>query len=367
MGCGYRTTLWRVLACVILAPLSVAGQGSGWVAPRTPWGDPDLMGTFTNRTFTPVQRPVELGDREFLSKEEAAKLERERVERNRRLDEAPAERTVSGGVVKRRDHERGDGSLTGYYNNFWLDWGTKTTGRTSIIVDPPNGRLPPVTPEFARLTAQRREQMLARGTPKKDWTVTGNGLADSWLDFQLNDRCIVWSAGPPMLPGPYNNTYMIFQTRDYVAILVEMIHDVRIIPLDGRPHLSSNIRQYLGDMRGRWEGNTLVVETTNIRRTDGESGAQGNDEIEARAANGRSDDTLRVVERFTRVSDDTINYRFTIDDPSHWTRPFSGEFPFVRTTEKLFEFACHEGNYSLRNMLSGARHQERLDASRPAR
>jgi hypothetical protein len=152
---------------------------------------------------------------------------------------------------------------------------------------------------------------------------------------------------------------MIFQTRDYVAIMVEMIHDVRIIPLDGRPHLSSTIRQYLGDMRGRWEGDTLVVETTNIRRTDGESGAQGNDEIETRAANGRTDDTLRVVERFTRVSNDTINYRFTIDDPSHWTRPFSGEFPFVRTDEKLFEFACHEGNYSLRNMLSGARYQER--------
>jgi hypothetical protein len=161
-----------------------------------------------------------------------------------------------------------------------------------------------------------------------------------------------------MMPGPYNNTYMIFQTPDYVAILVEMIHDTRIIPLDGRPHLPSSIRQYLGDMRGHWEGDTLVVETTNIRRTEGEPGAQGNDEIETRASNGRTDDTQRIVERFTRVDENTINYRFTIEDPSHWIRPFSGEFPFRRTNETLFEYACHEGNYSLRNILSGARYQE---------
>jgi hypothetical protein len=350
--------LASVLALVIFVPLPGDAQDSAWVVPRTPWGHPDLMGTFTNRTFTPVQRPVELGDREFLTREEMLKLERERLERNKLLDDTPAERTVAGGISTRRAHERGEGSATGYYNNFWLDWGTTTTGRTSIIVDPPNGRIPPVTPEFARYAAQRREQILARGVPKKDWGVTGNGLADSWLDFQLNDRCIVWSAGPPMLPGPYNNTYIIFQTPDYVAIMVEMIHDVRIIPLDGRPHLSSSISQYLGDMRGRWDGDTLVVETTNIRRTDGEGGAQGNDELETRISTGRSGDTLRIVERFTRVNANTINYRFTIEDPSHWTRPFSGEFPFRRTDEKLFEFACHEGNYSMRNMLSGARAEE---------
>src|SRR5262249_9537341 len=198
------TTLSWVLALAILAPLSVAGQGSGWTVPRTPWGHPDLMGTYTNKTFTPVQRPVELADREFLTKDEMVRLERERIERNRQLDDAPAERTEVGGITVRRAHERGDGSATGYYNNFWLDWGTKPTGRTSLIVDPPNGRIPPVTPEFERRVAQRREQILARADRKKDWTVTGNGLADSWMDFQLNDRCIVWSAGPPMMPGPYN-------------------------------------------------------------------------------------------------------------------------------------------------------------------
>lgn len=360
MDRGYLTTLSCVLALVTLAPLSIAGQNAKWTVPRTPWGHPDLMGTYTNKTFTPVQRPKEQGFREFLTKDEIAALERERIARNERLDNAPAERTAAGGVAVRRAHEAADGSSVGYYNNFWLDWGTKSTGRTSLIVDPEDGRIPPVTAEFARHTAQRREELLRRaGRELQRWPSSGSGLADSWMDFQLNDRCIVWAAGPPMMPGPYNNTYVIFQTPDYVAIFVEMIHDARIIPLDGRPHLSSSIRQYLGDMRGRWEGNTLVVETTNIRRTEADAGAQANDPIETRASNGRTDDTLRIVERFTRVDNDTITYRFTIEDPSHWTRPFSGEFPFVRTDEKPYEFACHEGNYSMPNMLSGARYEER--------
>jgi hypothetical protein len=304
------------------------------------------MGTYTNKTITPVQRPAALANREFLTKEEAAKLERDRIEFNRRANiEAAPERTGDGGIVA--------------YNNFWLDGGTAPTGRTSLIVDPPDGRIPPVTAEFARHAARRKEQILKRGEPKPGWRATGTGLADSWMDFQLNDRCIVWAAGPPMMPGPYNNTYMILQTPDYVAIQVEMIHDTRIIPLDGRPHLNKSMRQYLGSMRGRWEGDTLVVETTNIQRTEGEPGTQGADEIETRASNGRTDDTMRIVERFTRVDKDTINYRFTIEDSSRWTRPFSGEFPFVRTTEKIYEFACHEGNYSIPNMLAGARAEER--------
>ena len=320
-----------VVALVVLAPLAAAGQqASGWTAPRTPWGDPDLMGTYTNKTITPVQRPAELAEEEFLDAAEVERLERERVERNATLLNAPPQTTVAGGNV-------------GAYNNFWLDWGTRPTGRTSLIVDPPDGRIPPVTPEYERYAARRSEERLSRGE------------ADSWTDLQLNDRCIVWSAGPPMMPGPYNNTYMIFQTRDFIAIEVEMIHDTRIIPLDGRPHLPSNIRQYLGDMRGRWEGDTLVVETTNIQRTEGEPGVQGADEFEVRASNGRSDDTIRVIERFTRVADDTISYEFTIEDPSRWTRSFSGEFPFVKTDGNLYEYACHEGNYSMPNILAGER------------
>ena len=320
-----------VLVLVMLAPLAAAGQeAGGWTMPRTPWGDPDLMGTYTNKTITPVQRPEELADQEFLSAAERERLERERIERNERLLHAPPRTTVAGGNV-------------GAYNNFWLDHGTRPTGRTSLIVDPPDGRLPPVTPEYEAYAKRRAEERLTRGE------------ADSYTDLQLNDRCIVWSAGPPMMPGPYNNTYMIFQTEDFIAIEVEMIHDTRIIPLDGRPHLPSHIRQYLGDMRGRWEGDTLVVETTNIQRTEGEPGVQGADEFEIRASNGRTDDTIRIVERFTRVSDDTIDYQFTVEDPSRWTTSYSGEFPFVMTDGDLYEYACHEGNYSMPNILAGER------------
>ena len=320
-----------VIALVVLAPLAAAGQeADGWTMPRTPWGDPDLMGTYTNKTITPVQRPEELAGQEFLSAGERERLERERIERNERLLHAPPRTTVAGGNV-------------GAYNNFWLDHGTRPTERTSLIVDPPDGRIPPVTPEYEAYAKRRAEERLTRGE------------ADSYTDLQLNDRCIVWSAGPPMMPGPYNNTYMIFQTEDFIAIEVEMIHDTRIIPLDGRPHLPSHIRQYLGDMRGRWEGDTLVVETTNIQRTEGEPGVQGADEFEIRASNGRTDDTIRIVERFTRVSDDTINYHFTVEDPSRWTTSYSGEFPFVMTDGNLYEYACHEGNYSMANILAGER------------
>ena len=361
---GYLTTLACALVLVTLAPLSVAGQDSGWIVPRTPWGDPDLMGTYTNKTITPLQRPDELADREFLTAEEISTIEQERIERNERLLNAPPERSAVGGKKVRRDHEGLKGSAVGFYNNFWLDWGTKPTGRTSLLVDPPNGRIPPVTPEFEAYAEQRRsEQLRAKGDPEQ-WPASGSGWADSWMDFQLNDRCIVWSAGPPMLPGPYNNTYVIAQTADYIAIRVEMIHETRIIPLDGRPHLPSSIRQYVGDMRGRWDGDTLVVETTNIKRTEGDPGAQGNDEIGTRAWNGRIDDTLRIVERFTRVNDDTITYRFTIEDPSRWVQPFSGEFPFVKTEDDLYEYACHEGNYSMSLMLSGARAVERQGGAR---
>ena len=340
MKSRYLVASLSVLALVVLAPVAATGQeASGWTVSKTPWGDPDLQGTYTNKTITPVQRPDRFEGREFLTAEEIAEVERNTVERNERLLQRPAQKTTVGGNV-------------GAYNNFWLDMGTTTTGRTSLIVDPPDGKIPPVTPEYEQFAAARAEARLARGP------------VDSWEDIQLNDRCIVWSAGPPMMPGPYNNTYMILQTPGYVAIQVEMIHDTRIIPLDGRPHLTPRIRQYLGDMRGHWEGDTLVVETTNIARTEADPGVQGADEIELRAANGRSDDTIRVVERFTRVDADTITYEFTIEDPTRWTESFSGEFPFVRTAGLLYEYACHEGNYSLPTILRGERLAEQAAASR---
>jgi len=330
------------VACITSASVATGGQAtSGWSVPRTPWGDPALQGTYTNKTITPVQRPAELADREFLTEEEVTTLERERLERNEQLLLRPAVRTAVGNV------DQGVDGAPGAYNNFWLDGGTRPTGRTSLIIDPSNGRIPGVTSEFERVATRRAEGR------------QGRGPADGWEDFQLNDRCIVWSAGPPIMPGPYNNTYMIFQTPDYVAIEVEMIHDTRIIPLGDRPHLPSSVRQYLGDSRGRWEGDTLVVETTNIARTNGDPGTQGSDVIGLRAANGRADDTIRVIERFTLVDADTFEYEFTIEDPSRWTRDFSGAFPFERIDGHLYEYACHEGNYSMPTMLAGERLLER--------
>ena len=347
MNCRHRVGSFSIIALVLLVPVAAAGQGTtGSTGPRTPWGDPDLQGTYTNKTITPVQRPDELADKAFLTEEEIAEIERETRERNERLLLRPALRTTVSDV------DRGVDGAPGAYNNFWLDGGTRPTGRTSLIVDPPNGRIPPVTPGFERLAATRAETRRARGP------------ADSWEDFQLNDRCLVWSAGPPMMPGPYNNTYMILQTPGYVVIQVEMIHDTRIIPLDERPHLTPRVRQYLGDMRGHWEGDTLVVETTNMARTEGDPGTQGSDAILLRAANGQSDDTIRVVERFTRMDADTIRYEFTIEDPTRWTSSFSGEFPFMRIDERLYEYACHEGNYSMPTMLGGERVQEGAAGSR---
>ena len=326
------------LAAVALAPLSATGQQT---APRTPWGHPDLQGTYTNKTITPLQRPAELADRAELTAEEVANLEREVLDRNAELLARPVRRTEVTESV-----DVGADGAPGFYNNFWLDRGVTSTGRTSIIVDPPDGRLPPLTPE-----AQQDEdaRLAARGA---------RGPADTWTDMDLNDRCMLWSVGPPMLPTGYNNNYMILQTPEYVAIQVEMIHDTRIIPLDGRPRLGRPIPQWLGEMRGRWEGDTLVVETRNIARSE-EGSSFGNDVVRIRAANGGRTASLRIIERFTRVDADTLRYEFTVEDPTRWTSPWSGELPLRRTDESLFEYACHEGNYSIVNMLSGARAEDR--------
>ena len=230
-----------VLAAVVHAPVSAAGQEA---APRTQWGHPDLQGTYTSKTITPLQRPAELAGRELLTVEEVANLEQEVVDRNAELLARPARRTAVTESV-----DVGADGAPGFYNNFWLDRGTTSTGRTSIVVDPPDGRIPVLTRE-----AQRDEdaRLSARST---------RGPADTWIDMDLNDRCMLWSVGPPMLPTGYNNNYLFLQTPDYVVIQVEMIHDTRIIPLDGRPRLGRPIPQWLGEMRGHWEGDTLVVET----------------------------------------------------------------------------------------------------------
>ena len=278
-----------VVASAAVAPVAASGQEA---APRTPWGHPDLQGAYTNKTITPLQRPVEFAGRELLTAEEVANLEREAVERNAELLARPARRTK---VTENLNV--GAPGAPGYYNNFWLDEGATSTGRTSIIVDPPDGRLPPLTPEAQQDEDARLAARSARGP------------ADTWTDPDLNDRCMLWSAGPPMLPAGYNSYYLILQTPDYVAIYVEMIHDTRIIPLDGRPRLGPGYSASgTARSRGRWEGDTLVVETRNIARSE-EGSSFSRDAARIRAANGGRTQSLRVVERFTRVDADDAELR----------------------------------------------------------
>jgi hypothetical protein len=288
-----------------------------WTAPHTPDGQPDLQGIWTNATITPFERPKELAGKEFFTEQEAAEYEKQMLQ--------------SGNRDQRGKTPEAD--VAGAYNNFWFERGSKVvpTRRTSLVVDPPDGKVPPLTPEAQKAAAARAE--VQRRPPEGP------------EDMGLPERCILWpTAGPPMVPSGYNNNYQILQTPGYVVILIEMIHDVRVIPLNGRPHLPQNIRLWMGDSRGRWEGNTLVVDTTNFT-----------DKTHFRG----SDENLHLVERFTRVSPDTILYQFTVEDPTAFTKPWTGEAPLMKTPGPIYEYACHEGNYSMTNVLSGARSAEK--------
>ena len=318
-----------VVLAAMLAPAAAVGQPSeAPSSPRTAWGDPDLQGIWNNATLTPLQRPANLADRAFLTAEEAAGLAQQTVERNAELLSAPARRAEAGGNV-------------GAYNNFWMERGTSVvpTMRTSIIVDPEDGRLPPLTPEAQSRMDSEEARRLARMRG-------GQEPVETWEQLDLGDRCL-WYRGIPSFPTGYNNNYHIVQTPDMVAILQEHIHDTRFIPLDGRPHVTGKIRQFAGDSRGRWEGDTLVVETTNF-----------NEHAFIRNFNGNLSTDLHVVERFTRLGPDTLGYEFTVTDPNTWTRPWSGSLPMSRLDGQMFEYACHEGNYGLTNILAGSRAEE---------
>jgi hypothetical protein len=290
-----------------------------WVASKTPDGQPDLQGTWTNATITPFERPAELGEKSVLSPEEAAKLEKRAAEN--RVDRPP---------------KPGD---VGNYNQVWFDSGTKvlSTRQTSLVVDPPDGRVP-LTPAAE---AQR------------DYNIAHN--ADSYEYMSVWDRCITRGMPAGMFPAGYNNAYQIVQIPGYVVILYEMIHETRIIPLDGRPHVSANIRLWNGDSRGRWEGNTLVVDTTNYNN----KGSIGTSAATARIKGIPQSEALHVVERFTRTAADTINYEVTIDDPPMYTRPWKVAFPLTRAENyRIYEYACHEGNHAVENILRGGRAQD---------
>jgi hypothetical protein len=311
--------LGALVALFLLTPLAsvpeaqtTAKPGAGkWTMPRTSWGHPDLQGLYSNSTVVPLERPAEYKDKPELTDAE-----------------------VEGRVKKYRDQlwgkREGD---TGFYNEFWWEWG-KDVRRTSLIVDPPDGKLP-WTPGALAANKAFMTQSLKQET---------------YEEFNIFDRCISRGLPGAMMPGFYNHFYEIMQTPDYVVLLIEMVHDVRAIALNSKkPPLPPNVKSYLGDSRGRWEGDTLVVETTNVNDAVTTSGATyfgvGSD--------------LKLVERFTRASEDMIDYRFTVHSPSKFTRPWTAAIPLWKSNERMFEYACHEGNHAMQNSLKGQRFMEK--------
>ena len=315
----------RIIFVFLLSGLAVFAQaprGKAFVPPKTAHGDPDLQGIWTNVTITPLERSQQFASKPFLTAQEARQFERDTVETNN---------------ADRRDLPI-DQDVGKAYNDFWWDRGTRVvpTLRTSLVTDPPDGRVPALTADGQK----RQQERLALRRQQ--------GPADGPESRALSERCIQWpTAGPPMLPSFYNNNYQIVQGPGYVAILVEMVHDVRIIPLDDRPHLPSQTRQWLGDPRGHWEGNTLVVESTNFT-----------DKTTFRGATAE----MRLTEKFTRIAADQVLYQFTVNDPKTFTKPWTAEVPMLRTDGPIYEYACHEGNYAMEDMLRGARMEERKSA-----
>ena len=314
---NHPTMLSSIGTVLALGLIAMPAVGQPIETARTPWGDPDLQGVWSYATITPLQRPTELSGRAFLTAEEVAQQNNDAASR------ASSERRAE--LTPARD-------LSLAYNQVWWDRGT-STGRTSLIVAPSNGRLPALTPEAQKRAAEQQD-------------IRRTHQYDSWENRPLQERCMTYQRVPPV-PSGYNNTYQILQTPEYVAILNEMIHDVRFIPVDGRPHVNEDIRQWNGDSRGRWENGTLVVETTNYRDKTTWRGFPG------------AGQTLRAVERFTRIDADTIDYQFTIHDPATYTSSWSVDLPLANLPDYvLYEYACHEGNYSIANVLGGARSQE---------
>jgi hypothetical protein len=351
-----RSFKFAIAASVLLVSFLLVSPGSGQTAayqvPRFADGHPDLTGTYDIATLTPLERAA--GPDSAITKEQAAKLEAAAAERRRRAD-APLAADREAPPVGGQGRGGGGGGKVGGYNGGWLDPGSAFTVvdgqvRTSIVIDPANGHIPPLTAE-----AQRRAQAL-RGQANSD-----NAEDDPDLDKSpgayddperrpLGERCLLGfgsTSGPPSLPNyMYNNLHQIVQTKDYVMILTEMVHDVRMVRINSQ-HLPSNMRRWNGDSVGHWEGDTLVVDTTNFTEKTRFRGSTEN---------------LHVVERLTRTGPRTLLYRFTVEDPATWARPWTGEMTWPQTSERLYEYACHEANYALADILSGARARDKEQA-----
>ncbi len=333
---------------ILLLPAGAGGQQGAAQAPdlhRTAWGDPDLQGLWTMATYTPLQRPERFEGREFLNDDELAELRS--IVTAEGTD--PLTRNVLNDDPERLRARRIQTQENIHYDNaIWLTEErpkSLSSARTSLIVDPADGRIPAMTEEGATRRAERQ----------RDSRFLMNNLREpvyeSYHTRTVAERCLVWRhEGPPMIPPAYNDILQIFQTRDYVVVFQEMSNNnPRIIPMDGRPHLPESIRLWPGDSRGRWDGDTLVVETTNF---NGKTHYQG------------ASEDLRVVERFRRTAEDRIHYEWTVEDDRTWARPWTAEIPMVKTDKLMYEYACHEGNHDLPNILSIARNLERQAAER---
>jgi hypothetical protein len=325
LGCAL---LNLICACCALA---AEAPTKNWKAPHTEFGAPDLQGVWTSATLTRLERPDEFGNRQALTAEEARKIEGAESDyvANAAKPSDPNKKEVAGVCT---NFQFGCG-----YNNFWIDRGSQVVDingekRSSILIDPPNGKIPPLTTQRQKQLGEFRRTHVRYDGPE---TLT------------LAERCLLSfgsSSGPPMLPVLYNNHYQIVQNKNTVMILVEMVHDARIVRLNGE-HVPGAVRKWMGDSVGHWDGDTLVVETTNFTDKEGFRGSTEN---------------AKVIERFTRVAPDKIDYKFTFEDPAAFTRSFSGEVPFYLTRDQIYEYGCHEGNYALPGILAGAREQERL-------
>jgi hypothetical protein len=326
------------VGALLMARGSATSSGEGWTPPKTPWGDPDLQGIYNYGTSTPLQRPKQVADKSTLSEQEAA--------------------TLAKDLAYRLDRDRRDGGAQAdvgrSYNEIWMDparMRLTADKRTSLIVDPPDGRLPARVQR--QLTPQEQKERQEADLSTRRFNA---GFQESYKDMDVGNRCIIRrrneGGGHPYLPAIYNNMAQIFQSPGYVVIYAEMIHFSRIIPVDGRPFLPENVETWLGDPRGRWEGNTLVVETRNFMSDDhvGRTGVvYGN-------ANPK---TYKIVERFTRVGPEQLNYEVTISDPETWTRPFTVLVPWNKTNEQIYEYQCQELNYDMYHWLYGAREREK--------
>jgi hypothetical protein len=299
-----------ILGLFLIAAVTVSGQAPAPKVPRAADGHPDLQGTWDFAQLTPFERPGNFAGKQSLTDEEAEEFAQQRIETGNKDKR-------DGGAAA--DVERA-------YNDFWWDFGKRVAKQTSLVVDPPDGRVPALTAAAQKRAADRR------------------GKYDNPEERPLAERCVVgFNSGPPMVPSAYNNNMQLVQTRDYVMILNEMIHSARIVALNGRPHAPKQIRSLTGDSVGRWEGDTLVVDTTNFSQEAGFRGATAN---------------MHLVERFTRVDAGTLRYEFTIEDPATWERKWGASIPMTKTDELIYEYACHESNYGLVGVLKGARYED---------